>query len=125
MKILISNSSPHPIYEQILRQIKGQIIAGELPPGAPLPSIRRLARELQISVITTKRAYEELDREGLIDRVGGKGTFVASQNQDFLREQRLRQVEAKLGEALAEARLIGLEWEELLEMLNLLREEGR
>lgn len=123
MRILISNSSPDPIYQQIVRQIKGQIIAGELPEGAPLPSIRKLAHELQISVITTKRAYEELDKEGLIDTVGGKGTFVASQNQEFLREKRMKLVEEKLGDALSEARLIGVSHDELMEMVRLLWED--
>ncbi len=123
MRILISNSSPDPIYEQIVRQIKGQIIAGDLPEGAPLPSIRKLAHELQISVITTKRAYEELDKEGLIDTVGGKGTFVASQNQEFMREKRMKLVENKLSEALDDARMLGVSYEELGEMLRLLWEE--
>ena len=123
MRILISNSSPDPIYEQIVGQIKGQIIAGELAEGEPLPSIRNLAHELQISVITTKRAYEELDKEGLIDTVGGKGTFVASQNQEFMREKRMKVVEAKLSEALNDARMLGVSYEELGEMLRLLWEE--
>jgi GntR family transcriptional regulator len=123
MRILISNSSPDPIYQQIVRQIKGQIISGELTEGAPLPSIRKLAHELQISVITTKRAYEELDREGLIDTVGGKGTFVASQNQDFLREKRMTLIEGKLAEALREARMLGVGHEEIMEMVRLLWEE--
>ena len=123
MRILISNSSPDPIYQQIVRQIKGQIITGELPEGAPLPSIRKLAHELQISVITTKRAYEELDKEGLIDSVGGKGTFVASQNQEFLREKRMKLVEEKLGDALSEARLLGVTHDELMEMVLLLWED--
>lgn len=123
MRILISNSSPDPIYQQIARQIKGQIISGDLDEGEPLPSIRKLAHELQISVITTKRAYEELDREGLIDTVGGKGTFVASQNQEFLREKRMKLVEGALAEALAEARILGMTSEELMEMVRLLWED--
>jgi len=123
MRILISNSSSDPIYEQIVRQIKGQIIAGELSEGEPLPSIRKLAHELQISVITTKRAYEELEKEGLIDTVGGKGTFVASQNQEFMREKRMKLVETKLSAALADARMLGVSYEELSEMLQLLWEE--
>jgi GntR family transcriptional regulator len=123
MRILISNSSPDPIYQQIVRQIKGQIIAGDLPEGSPLPSIRKLAHELQISVITTKRAYEELDKEGLIDTVGGKGTFVASQNQEFLREKRMKLVEGKLSEALGDARLLGMSRREVGEMVDLLWEE--
>jgi GntR family transcriptional regulator len=122
MRILISNSSPDPIYQQIVRQIKGQIIAGDLPEGSPLPSIRKLAHELQISVITTKRAYEELDREGLIDTVGGKGTFVAAQNPDFLREKRMKIVEGKLAEALEEARNLGVSYPEIQEMSRLLWE---
>ncbi len=123
MRILISNSSPDPIYQQIARQVKGQIISGELDEGAPLPSIRKLAHELQISVITTKRAYEELDREGLIDTVGGKGTFVASQNQEFLKEKRMKMVEGMLAEALSEARILGMTDEELMEMVRLLWED--
>jgi len=123
MHILISNASPDPIYEQIVRQIKGQIITGELPEGAPLPSIRKLAHELQISVITTKRAYEELEREGLIDSVGGKGTFVAAQNPEFLREKRMKIVEGKLADAVGEARTLGVSGEQLREMLRLLCEE--
>ena len=86
MRILLSNSSSESIYEQIARQVRAQIIAGDLQEGALLPSIRALAHDLQISVITTKRAYEELEKEGLIDTVGGKGTFVAAQNSEFLRE---------------------------------------
>ena len=123
MRILISNSSPDPIYQQIVRQIKGQIIAGDLGEGEPLPSIRKLAHELQISVITTKRAYEELEKEGLIDTVGGKGTFVASQNQEFMREKRMKIVETKMADALADARMMGLSLDELAEMLRLLWEE--
>ena len=81
MKIFISNSSPDPIYEQVTRQIKAQIISGDFREGDSLPSIRRLAQDLQISVITTKRAYEELEKEGFIDTVEGKGSFVAMQNK--------------------------------------------
>ena len=123
MRVLISNSSPDPIYEQITRQIRAQILAGELPEGEPLPSIRKLAHELQISVITTKRAYEELDRDGLIDTVAGKGTFVAAQNPELLRERRLKSVEEKLGEAVDEARSLGVVRSKVEEMLDLLWEE--
>jgi GntR family transcriptional regulator len=123
MRVLLSNSSQEPIYEQIVRQVRAQIIAGDLEEGALLPSIRSLARDLQISVITTKRAYEELEKEGLIDTVGGKGTFVAAQNPAFLREKRMKVVEEKLGAAVAEARLLGLEAAELGDMLRLLYEE--
>ena len=123
MKILIANSSPDPIYEQIARQIKTQILAGELAEGDPLPSIRRLAMDLQISVITTKRAYDELEREGYINTVGGKGTFVAAQNQELLREKRMKIVEEKLLSAVSEARMMGLGPETLAEMLRLLYKE--
>jgi GntR family transcriptional regulator len=124
MRILIANSSPDPIYEQIVRQVKAQIIAGDLREGEPLPSIRRLAQDLQISVITTKRAYDELEAEGFIDTVAGKGTFVAAQNAEFLREKRMKVVEEKLAEAVAEAQLMGLSYPQLNEMLRLLCEEA-
>src|SRR5512136_2374145 len=117
MKVIISNSSPDPIYEQITRQLKAQIISGDLAEGQALPSIRRLAHDLQISVITTKRAYDELEREGFLDSVGGKGTFVAAQNPAFIREKRMKLVEEKLGAAVAEARTLGVGLEELTETL--------
>ena len=123
MKILLSNASPSPIYEQILRQIRTQILAGDLSEGEALPSIRKLAQTLQISVITTKRAYDELEREGLIDTVGGKGTFVASPNAEFMREKRVRAVEEKLGEAITEARAAGIGAKELKHMLVLFLEQ--
>jgi len=124
MRILIANSSPDPIYEQIVRQIKTQIIAGDLAEGQPLPSIRKLAQDLQISVITTKRAYDELEAEGFTDTVAGKGTFVAAQNAEFLREKRMKVVEEKLAAAVVEARLMGMHYDQLAEMLRLLCEEG-
>lgn len=123
MRILISNASPDPIYEQIARQIKAQILSGELAEGELLPSIRGLARDLQISVITTKRAYEELEREGFLDTVGGKGTFVAAQNPEFLREKKMKAVEEKLAEAIDRARLLGVDRKQLTEMLRLLYAE--
>jgi GntR family transcriptional regulator len=123
MKIIISNASPDPIYEQITRQIKAQIISGELREGEPLPSIRRLARDLQISVITTKRAYEELEKEGFIDTVEGKGSFVAMQNKELLREKKMKIVEEKLATAVDEARLLGIDRAEIEEMLGLLYQE--
>jgi GntR family transcriptional regulator len=122
MQILLSNASSAPIYEQILRQIRAQILSGDLGEGTPLPSIRKLAQTLQISVITTKRAYDELEREGLIDTVGGKGTFVASPNAEFLREKHVRSVEEKLSEALALARGAGITNQEVQGMLTLLLE---
>ncbi|OGD13933.1 MAG: GntR family transcriptional regulator [Candidatus Aminicenantes bacterium RBG_16_63_14] len=120
MKIIISNSSPDPIYEQVTRQIKAQIINGELREGESLPSIRKLAQGLQISVITTKRAYEELEKEGFIDTVEGKGSFVAMQNKELLREKKMKIVEEKMVEAVEEARLLGITRAELEEMLALL-----
>ena len=123
MRIIVSNSSPEPIYEQISRQIRRQIIASELAEGDPLPSIRVLAKELQVSVITTKRAYEELDRHGLIDSVGGKGTFVAAQNKEFLREKQFSAVEEQLSGAVEQAQMWGITEKQLHEMVTLLYQE--
>jgi GntR family transcriptional regulator len=123
LDIVITNSSPEPIYEQIVRQIKKEILTGELQEGEALPSIRSLARELQISVITTKRAYEELEREGLLETVGGKGSFVAGQNKELWREKRLSILEEKLAEVIKEARLLQISRRELEEMLEVLCEE--
>lgn len=123
MRIVISNASSDPIYEQIARQIKSQIIGGSLAEGDPLPSIRRLAQDLQISVITTKRAYEELEKEGFLNSVGGKGTFVAAQNPQFLREKRMKIVEERLAAAVSEARILGIGARELHQMLSLLCDE--
>jgi GntR family transcriptional regulator len=123
MKIVISNSSPDPIYEQITRQVKAQIISADLREGDPLPSIRKLAQDLQISVITTKRAYEELEKEGFIDTVEGKGSFVAMQNKELLREKKMKLVEDKLSGAVDEAKLLGIGLAELKEMLVLLYKE--
>jgi GntR family transcriptional regulator len=123
MKIIISNASSDPIYEQIMGQIKQKIISGELRAGDALPSLRNLARDLGISVITTKRSYEELERAGFIDTVSGKGCFVAMQNTEFLREQKMKIIEDKLSEAIAEARLLGISYTELQTMFKLLYEE--
>ena len=120
MDIILSNSSGKPIYEQITDQIKEQIMTGTLAAGDALPSMRLLAKELRISVITTKRAYEELEREGFLDNVPGKGCFVAPQNRELLREIQLRRVEEKLSQAVDEARRGGFSLEELQEMLNIL-----
>jgi GntR family transcriptional regulator len=125
VRIIISNSSPEPIYEQIARQIKAEIFAGALEEGAALPSIRALAHDLQVSVITTKRAYDELEREGFLDSVGGKGTFVAAQNPAFIREKRMKLVEEKLAAAVAAARVLGVGLDELTETLRLLFMEER
>ena len=123
MRIIISNSSEDPIYEQIVKQIKSQIINGELQEQESLPSIRKLASELGISVITTKRAYEELEKEGFIDTVGGKGSFVASQNREFLREKKMKVVEEKLSQAVDEARTLDIGVKDLKEMLTILYRE--
>jgi GntR family transcriptional regulator len=124
VRVVIANSSPDPIYEQIVRQIRTQILSGDLSEGQTLPSIRGLARDLQISVITTKRAYEELEREGFLNTVGGKGTFVAAQNREFLREKKMKAVEEKLAEAVDQARVLGVDRAQLSEMLGLLYAEG-
>ena len=120
MDIIIRNTGGVPIYDQITRQIKGLILRGELKEGEALPSMRLLARELRISVITTKRAYEELEREGFLENVPGKGCFVAPQNRELLREAQLRRVEDILTQAVDEARKGGIPLEELQELLNLL-----
>lgn len=124
MKILISNASEQPIYEQIVDQIKAGILKNELQEGEALPSIRRLAQELQISVITTKRAYEELEREGFIETVRGKGSFIASQNKEMLKEKKLKLIEEKLLDVVEESKLLGLTFEEIIEMLKILYDES-
>jgi GntR family transcriptional regulator len=123
MNILISNTSGEPIYAQIVNQIRQMILQGELISGTPLPSIRLLAKELQISVITTKRAYEELEREGLINSIVGKGSFVSGADQEFIREQRLRMMENKMKEIIDESKMLGIDFAEFSEMLKLLYEE--
>lgn len=120
MNIVISNSSDKPIYEQIAQQIKKMIISGELSPGDALPSMRFLAKELRISVITTKRAYSDLERDGFIETVTGKGSFVANQNLSFIREEQLRLAEEFLQKAVDIARSSDISWEELSELLELL-----
>lgn len=120
LNIIISNNSGKPIYEQITQQVKAAIMKGELSPGDPLPSMRVLAKELRISVITTKRAYEDLEREGFLVSVVGKGSFVASQDPALLREARLREVEEHLERAVEAARTGGIALSELQETLALL-----
>lgn len=120
MDIILSNASGKPIYEQIIDQVKEQIMTGSLAAGDALPSMRLLAKELRISVITTKRAYEELEREGFLENVPGKGCFVAPQNKELLREARLRKVEELLAQAVEEARKGALSPEELHELLDIL-----
>lgn len=120
MDILLSNSSSAPIYEQIATQIKDQIIAGTLDPGQPLPSIRALAKDLRISVITTKRAYDELEADGFLYTVAGKGCFVAEQNTELIRESRLREIEGHLQSAADLAGSCQVTDGELQEMLRLI-----
>lgn len=123
MRIIVSNSSNESIYEQIANQIKAMIIKGELEEGEALPSIRGLAKDLQISVITTKRAYEELEKEGFIETMQGKGSFVAMQNKELMKEKKLKIIEEKLTEVVEESRLLGLKYGEVNEMLKILFEE--
>ena len=123
MEIIIRNTTNQPIYEQIYAQIKAQIIAGKLSPGEALPSIRALAKDLKISVITTKRAYDELEADGFLYTVAGKGCFVAEKNLDLVREQQQRELEEHLRAAAALARSCGVSREELSEMLRILTEE--
>lgn len=120
MNIIISNMSKDPIYEQIAKQIKDNIIKGIISEGELLPSIRNLARELKISVITTKRAYEELEREGFIETVPGKGSYVSVQNKELLKEKKMKSIEDKLMEAIEDSKSIGLTKKELKEMLDIL-----
>ena len=122
--ILISNSSGKPIYEQICQQIKTQIMDGTLTAGEALPSMRALAKELHLSVITVQRAYEDLTRDGFIETVSGKGSFVAAQNQEFIREERLREAEGLLQRAAELGRSHGIPLEKLTGILTLFYEEG-
>lgn len=122
MKIIISNTSKLPIYEQIVNGIKEEIISGNLKPNEKLPSIRALARDLNISVITTKRAYEELEREGFIETVGGKGCYVSYFNKELIYEERLKEIEKKLEEILELSRGLKLSKEDIFNMINLLYE---
>jgi len=123
MRIIITNSSNEPIYEQIIKQIKTMIIRGELKEGQVLPSIRGLAKDLQVSVITTKRAYDELEKEGFIYVVPGKGSYVAAQNREEIREQKLRIVEDKLSEIVTLSKMLGISYEDVIDILKILFEE--
>lgn len=125
MELIIRNTTNQPIYDQIYSQIKAQIIAGKLSPGEALPSIRALAKDLRISVITTKRAYDELEADGFLFTVAGKGCFVAEKNLDLIREQKLKELEDHLDAAVELAAQCGISSAQLQEMLRiLLREEG-
>ena len=120
MNIIISNSSRQPIYDQITSQMKSKILAGEMKEGDALPSMRFLAKELRISVITTKRAYEELERDGFIATGPGKGSFVARKNLDFVREEQLRRIEEHMQEIVELSVGCSLSLKELQDMLELI-----
>lgn len=118
MELIIRNNSGQPIYDQISGQIKAQILSGALSPGDALPSIRGLAKDLKISVITTKRAYDELEAVGFINTVAGKGCFVAEQNLELVRAQQLQQLSAQLAEAVELGRSCGMTEPELTALLR-------
>ena len=124
MNIIISNSGDRPIYEQITAQIKAMIMNGQLKEGDALPSMRTLAKELRISVITTKRAYEDLERDGFITTVVGKGSFVKAADTSLVREERLKQIEELLGRAVVLAGERGIRKEEVLEILEILFQDN-
>ena len=123
MNINISNTSTIPLYEQIVTQIKSQILNGSLQSGEGLPSIRNLAKELKVSIITTKRSYEELEKDGFIQTVVGKGTFVSNQNTERLKEITLYNLENKLEEIIKQAKSAGITLEEGLEIFKSIYEE--
>ncbi len=124
MNIKIKNSSNDPIYLQIKNQIRDAILNGELEVGELLPSIRLLAKELRVSVITTKRAYDELENDGFIHSVQGKGSFVAPQNTELMKERFLKKIEASIAEILRYAKLAGMSHDELIEMIRTLESEN-
>ena len=122
MDIILSNSSNDPIYLQIVNQIKAMILSGELAEGEALPSMRNLAMQMRVSLITTKRAYEELERDGFIETYTGRGSFVKAQDQEFRREENLRQIEKLLTEAVDKAQMSGVTKEEMKDILDMLFE---
>lgn len=124
MNIIISNSSGKPIYEQIVSQIKNKIMCEEVGEGDALPSMRLLAKELRISVITTKRAYEELEKDGFIETITGKGSFVAVRNKELMKEERYREIEELLGKASDTAKISGITLDEIIAIMTLLYEEN-
>ena len=125
MEIIISNSSDKPIYEQICMQVKSFIMDGTLSAGEALPSMRALAKDLHISVITVQRAYEDLTRDGFIETVSGKGSFVASQNREFIQEEQLRIAEELLQKVAEIGRAHGISLEQMTNILKLFYEEER
>ncbi|UXR69054.1 MULTISPECIES: GntR family transcriptional regulator [unclassified Staphylococcus] len=123
MKILLQNNSASPIYEQIKQQIKEQILRGILPAGANLPSMRELAKDLSVSVITTKRAYEDLEKEGYLTSIRGKGTFVREQDTSILKEKQFIVIEELTQSLVKEAKTIGMSLSELQDIVKMLYEE--
>ncbi|MFG6326198.1 MAG: GntR family transcriptional regulator [Lachnospiraceae bacterium] len=123
MNIIISNNINLPIYEQIVRAVKNEIIAGNIKEEDPLPSIRGLARDLQISIITTNRAYEELEKEGLIYSKAGKGFFVSKQNTNMLKEKKIQGIESDIQELVKECKKSGISKEEMLRMIEVIWDE--
>ena len=123
MDIILTNAGGQPIYDQIVSQVKAQILSGRLKEGDALPSLRALAKDLRISVITTKRAYEELEREGFIVSMTGKGSFVAGANTELIREEHLRRLEDHLREAVSLSHLCGLDLDGLTSILSMLYKE--
>ena len=123
MDIIISNSSDKPIYEQVSSQIKNKIMNGTLEAGETLPSMRALARDLHISVITVQRAYEDLTRDGFIETVSGKGSFVASQNKELIQEEQLRKAEELLQQVVDIGRSHGISFEQMANILKMMYEE--
>ena len=123
MKIIISANSKLPIYEQIINQVRDAVVAKVIKPGEAMPSIRVLAKDLQVSVITTKRAYEELENEGVITSVAGKGFYVCEQTNDILREKQIMFLEKRYSELIADSRKAGMELEQIINLVTFLYEE--
>lgn len=123
MQIIISNSSKQPIYEQIHEQMKTSILSNELKAGQPLPSMRQLAKDLNVSLITTKRAYEELEKNGFIYSIVGKGSFVSEQNSEMIKEAKMKGIEEQLLTAIRNSKDIGVSLTELKELLTILYRE--
>ncbi len=123
MQVIISNQSKEPIYRQIYTQIRKQILTNELKAGELLPSMRQLAKDLDISIITTKRAYEELENDGFIYTIVGKGSFVSEQNNEMILERKMKVIEEQLMSAIQNSKEIGIELEELKELLTMLYKE--
>lgn len=124
MKLIINHSSMQPIYEQISGQIKDLIIHGELTEGTVLPSVRTLARELRVSALTVKKSYDTLELEGFIQTIHGKGSFISSANQAQMLEEKRREVEAELENAIRKGRSLGMNNEELTELFHIILEES-